>query len=234
MRARAHVARAARLMLVAVPLLAGCAAMGLSPPEIDSQATFAAYRTNEGLTIARIEGGKTGTIDAAGWSGLVPTYHVVVAGQSVGELHVPSTAQVEVRATAPPDRPLHGEIQPSWDDGAIRLTMRPGTGDILRTRTFHRVGTTAGLSLLTRNMITQLDMRGTYRSDLRGPGDAVVGWLQVHFWEPSGQRVYEAVFPPGFPAADAAAAAIALESEVDWIRRYAIDTSRGNAGGITR
>jgi hypothetical protein len=46
--------------------LAGCRSIGLSPPEIDSQATFAAYRTNEGLTIARIEGGKTGTIDAAG------------------------------------------------------------------------------------------------------------------------------------------------------------------------
>jgi hypothetical protein len=214
--------------------LAGCRSIGLNPPEIDSQATFAAYRTNEGLTIARIEGGKTGTIDAAGWSGLVPTYHVVVDGRDVGELQVPTTAHVEVRETNRPDLPSHGEVVPTWDDGAIRLTIRPGTGDALRTRTFHRVGTTAGLSLLTRNMISGLDMRGTYRSDLRGPGDTVVGWLQVHIWEPSGQRVFEGVFPHGFPAADAAAAALALDSEVDWIRRYAIDTSRGNAGGMNR
>jgi hypothetical protein len=218
---------------VMVSVLAGCSAMGLSPPEIDSRATFAAYRTSEGLTIARTEGGKTGTIDALGWSGLVPTYRVVVGGVSLGELRVPSTARVEVRSTDPPDRPSHGEIVPDWDDGAIRLAIRPGTGDTLRTRTFHRVATTAGLTVLTRNMLSQADMRGTYRSDLRGPVDSVVGWLQVHIWEPSGQRVFEGAFPRGFPVADAAAAALALDSEVDWIRRYAFDLSRG-AGSVVR
>jgi hypothetical protein len=222
------------VLALVLSFLAGCSAMGLAPPEIDSQATFAAYRTSEGLTIARIEGGKTGTIDALGWSGLVPTYRVDVGGVSVGELRVPSTAHVEARSTDPPDRRSHGEVVPDWDDGAIRLTIRSGTGDTLRTRTFHRVGTSAGLSLLTRNMLSGLDMRGTYRSDLRGPGDSVVGWLQVHIWEPSGQRVFEGKFPQGFPVVDAAAAALALDSEVDWIRRYAIDTSRGNAGGMAR
>jgi hypothetical protein len=219
------------MWLVALPLLAGCPQLGLSPPEVDSQATFAAYRTSKGLTILRAQHGKTGTIDAVGWSGLVPTYRVDVGERLVGELRVPSTAQVEARATDPP---LHGEVDPTWDDGAIRLTIRPGTGDTLRTRTFHRVGTTAGLSVLTRNMISELDMRGTYRSDLRGAGDTVVGWLQVHIWEPSGQRFFEGEFPPDFPVADAAAAALSLDSEVDWIRRYAIDTTRGAAGGMVR
>jgi hypothetical protein len=53
-------------LLAALPLLAGCAQMGLSPPEVDSQATFAAYRTSRGVTILRVEHGKTGTIDAVG------------------------------------------------------------------------------------------------------------------------------------------------------------------------
>jgi hypothetical protein len=61
----------------------------------------------------------------------------------------------------------------------------------------------------------------------------VVCWLQVHIWEPSGQRPFEGKFPPGFPVADAAAA-LSLDSEVDWIRRYAIDSSRSAAGGMGR
>ena len=81
--------------------------MGLSAPEVDSQAAFAAYRTNKGLTILRAEHGKTGTIDAVGWSGLVPTYRVVVGEQTAGELRVPSTANVEARVLDPGDRPSH-------------------------------------------------------------------------------------------------------------------------------
>jgi len=35
------------------------------------------------------------------------------------------------------------------------------------------------------------------------------------------------VFPDGFPTADAAAAALALDSEVTWIQRYVLDVNRG-------
>jgi hypothetical protein len=141
---------------------------------------------------------------------------------------VPSTAQVVVRAagTGAPE----GGVDPSWDDNAIRLTIRQAGGARLRTRTFRAAETTSGLSLPTRNAQTTLDLRGTYRSDLRD-GDAIVGWLQVRVWEPSGRRVYEGVFPQGFPVADAAAAALALDSEIDWIKRYVYDTNRGLLGG---
>jgi hypothetical protein len=208
--------------------LAGCSAMGLAPPDIDPQATFAAYRTHDGLAIARAEGGSTGTIDAAGWSGFAPAYHVELGGQRIAELRVPSPGQVEIRASG--TGAVAGEVQPSWNDGAIRLAIRPAGGDALRTRSFRTVGATSGLSLLTRNAQSSLDLRGTYRSDLRDAGDRIVGWLQVRVWEPSGRRVYEAVFPQGFPVADAAAAAVALDSELDWIKRYVFDATRGSIG----
>src|SRR5262245_57447881 len=214
------------LTLLVLPVLWGCARVssvaGLTPPDIDPGATFAAYRTHDGLTIARAPGGATGTVDAAGWSDMAPSFRVEVGGRTVARLRVPSTAQVDIDAGG-----VRGQVQPSWDDGAIRLTIRSTTGETLRTRTFRAIETTSGLSLLTRNAQTTLDMRGTYRSDLRDASDQVVGWLQVHVWEPSGRHVYEAVFPEGFPTADAAAAALALDSEVAWIRRFVLDVNRG-------
>jgi hypothetical protein len=221
----ARTAQAAPALLVLATLW-GCASVsstaGLTPPEINPQATFAAYKTHDGLTIARVPGGATGTIDAAGWSDMAPAYRVEVGGRTVAQLRVPSTAQVDVQGGG-----VRGQVQPSWDDGAIRLTLRSTTGETLRTRSFRAIETTSGLSLLTRNAQTTLDMRGTYRSDLRDASDRVVGWLEVHVWEPSGRHVYEAVFPDGFPTADAAAAALALDSEVVWIRRYVLDVNRG-------
>src|SRR5262249_61943877 len=126
---------------------------------------------------------------------------------------------------------VQGEIVPL---GRRRLAIRPTTGDALRTRSFRTVETTSGLSLITRNAQTNLDLRGTYRSDLRDAGDHVVGWLQVRVWEPSGRRVYEAVFPPGFPPVDMAAAAVALDSEVQWIRSHVTDSFQGSAPRIGR
>jgi hypothetical protein len=221
--------RPAPWLVALVLALSGCArTLGLAPPDFDPKATFAAYRTHDGLAIARVEGGAHGALDAAGWSGLTPTYHLRLGDAAVAELQVPSTAQVVVRAagTGAPE----GGVDPSWDDNAIRLSIRQASGARLRTRTFRAAETTSGLSLLTRNAQTTLDLRGTYRSDLRD-GDAIVGWLQVRVWEPSGRRVYEGVFPQGFPVADAAAAALALDSEIDWIKRYVYDTNRGLLGG---
>ena len=201
------------LALLVLAALCGCATVsstaGLTPPDIDPQATFAAYKTHDGLTIARAPGGATGTVNAAGWSDLAPAYRVEVGGRTVAQLRVPSTAEVDVDAGG-----VRGQVQPSWDDQAIRLTIRSTTGETLRTRSFRAVEITSGLSLLSRNAQTTLDMRGTYRSDLRDASDRVVGWLQVHVWEPFGWQVYEAVFPDGYPIADAAAAALALDSEV--------------------
>ncbi len=227
-------ARRSRWPVVLLLGLTGCfyRALGLAPPEFDSKATFAAYRTHDGLEIARAEGGLSGTADAAGWSGLTPTYHLVLGGHPVAELQVLSPGRVDVRAagTGAGD----GQVEPSWDDGAIRLTIRTANGDRLRTRTFRAAETTSGLSRLTRNVQTDLDMRGTYRSDLRDAGDEIVGWLQVKVWEPSGRRVYEGVFPAGYPVADAVAAALALDAEVDWIKRYAYDATRGSMGQLGR
>src|SRR4029077_1206939 len=107
--------------------------MGLSPPEIDSKATFAAYRTHDGFNIARVNGQQTGTIDGAGWSGLAPTFRVEVDHKDEATLSVPSTAHVTVRLA---DGTYGGSVDRSWVDGAIRLTLRPATGAKLHTRNF--------------------------------------------------------------------------------------------------
>jgi len=227
-------ARPARWLVVLVLGLAGCLyrTLGLEPPEFDSNATFAAYRTHDGLAIARAEGGSSGTLDAAGWSGLTPTYHLRLGDVPVAELQVPTTAQVVIRG--PGGGASEGGVDPSWEDGAIRLVIRDATGERLHTRRFRAPEYTPGLRLLTRAAQTSLDMRGTYRSDLIDAHDAVVGWLQARVWEPSGRRVYEGVFPQGYPVAAAAAAALALDSEIDWIKRFVFDATRGSTGAITR
>jgi hypothetical protein len=226
-------ARSAPWLVTLVLGLCACARpLGLAPPEFDSKATFAAYRTHDGLAIARAEGGSSGTLDAAGWSGLTPTYHLRLGDAAVAELQVPSTAEVVIRR--PGGGAAEGGVDPSWDDGAIRLAIRDATGERLHTRRFRAPEYTAGLSMLTRNAQTSLDLRGTYHSDLLDTRDAVVGWLQVRVWEPSGRRVYEGVFPQGYPVAAAAAAALALDSEIDWIKRYVYDATRGSTGAIVR
>jgi len=118
-------------------------------------------------------------------------------------------------------------VDPSWEDGAIRLTIRPATGPTLHTHSFRRVDVTSGLGVLSRNMQSTLDLRGDYRSDLREKDEHVVGWLQVRAWEPSAQRVYEAVFPQGFSVVDICAAVVALDSEVEFIRRTLSDANTG-------
>jgi hypothetical protein len=230
--------RALALLLLA---FAGCAtpdsdlrtrlgvAMGIDPPEIDKKATFAAYRTSEGFAIARIDDGRTGSIDAAGFSWLTPTFRVTVAGTDVGEVRLESTAEARVRL---PDGASGGSVDPSWDDQTLRLTIRPATGVPLHTRNFRAAEASSGWTILSRNMQASLDLRGTYRADLRDPDNHVVGWLQVRVWEPSGRRVYEAVFPQGFPPVDMAAAAVALDSEVQWIRRHVTDSFQGSAPRI--
>ena len=222
-------------LLAILLLLPGCeggglsSSVGLAPPDINANATFAAYRTSEGFTIARYEG-KTGNIDAAGWSGITPTFHVLIQGQPMGELQVPEVAQVVV-THSPASASGYGSVTPSYDEGVIRLTIRSSSGETLKTRSFRRSGGGSGMDVLSRAMQSELDMRGTYRSDLRDRDDRVVGWLQVKLWEPSIRPVYEAVFPQGFPAADASAAAVSLDSEIGWMRRNMPSLTRGRTGG---
>jgi hypothetical protein len=215
--------------------LPGCMrTLWLEPPRLDPSATFSAYRTHDGFTIARAEGGKSGTIDPEGWSGWAPSFHVVLAGTTIAELRLASPAHVEIRDPGNPSAPLMGEIVPSWEDGAIRLTMRAQKQETLHTRSFRRTETTSGLAVLTRNTQITLDLRGTYRGEVRDDSSLPNGWYQVGIWEPSGRRVYESNVPRDFSVAEAAAVAVALDSEVDFIRRTASNAYRGAGGTFER
>ena len=212
--------------------LPGCMrTLGLEPPRLDPSATFSAYRTHDGFTIARAEGGKSGSIDPAGWSDWAPTFRVVLAGSTIANLRLESPGHVQVRDPANPGGPLMGEIVPRWEDGAIRLTMRAPKEETLHTRSFRSTETTSGLAVLTRNTQSTLDLRGTYRAEVRDDSSLPDGWYQVGVWEPSGRRVYESNVPRDFTVVEAAAVTVALDAEVEFIRRTASNAYRGSMGG---
>lgn len=213
--------RSRGLVAPALLLAGGCATMGLAPPNLDPAATFAAYRESGGFVLARADG-RSGAAAAAGWSGGAPRYAVELGGERLGEVRVPSPGRAEIVGA-------HGEtgsVAPTWDDGAIRLALQVGTAGRLRTLGFRRVETSAGSTVLTRNVPSTLDLRGTYRGEWRDGAGQPVGWLQLRVWYPSGRRVYEGVFPPGYPVIGAVAAAVALDAEVEWIQRWAVPTIR--------
>jgi hypothetical protein len=61
-------------------------------------------------------------------------------------------------------------------------------------------------------------------------GPARVGLGTEATWH-AGPREVDCSYDPLISMADAAAAALALDSEIDWIKRYVYDTNRGLLGG---
>src|SRR5262249_52500401 len=95
------------------------------------------------------------------------------------------------------DRPL-GDVRPSWDDNAIRLQIVPPDGQPITSDVFARAEDEGGTSVLSRNALTILDVRGRYRAALRDATGAEVGWLRLRIgpYEPA-PRIYEAKLPAG-------------------------------------
>jgi hypothetical protein len=127
---------------------------------------------------------------------------------------------VEGRAGSGGDAPTN-RVEPSWDDGAIHLILLTSAGSPLETGFFERVGAGATAGRLKRAANSIIDMRGTYQAVLRDPGDTSVGWLRATV-DPSDtpERSHEGVFPSGVAPELAAAATLALDSEIDWIEDH--------------
>ena len=77
-----------------------------------------------------------------------------------------------------------------------------------------------------------IDVRGTYQAALRDAKGAPVGWLRVRVgpYLPA-PRIFEGVVPAAVDPALSAAAAVALDAEIDWIEAHALDVYRGDGGG---
>jgi hypothetical protein len=197
--------------------------------ELNPQATFAAHQVHAGFVLDRLQPDTTGVVEQANvinW-GFVPEFRVRTAAGDVGDLRLTAPASVTVRETRVQEA---GDVDPSWDNGAIRFTLRPATGPPLRFGPFERIDGGAGYSVLSRNALTLLDVEGVYRSTVFDTHDQPVGWWEVKIVEPFRPHVFAGVVPGTSPVAQAGVM-LALNSEIDWIENHVLDVWRGMSGG---
>ncbi len=210
----------------------GCASLH-RPVPVDPEVTFAAHQEHAGLAIDRLARGRSGELRPAGWlrGPGDPAFVLVADGQRIAALW-PTGDRVVVRASTSREAPLVGDVGSSWDGGSIRLALHPAGGPAFRTDPFAREGGGTGPATLTRAAETVIDVRGTYRATLRDPGGTAVGWLRTRispYQEAS--RIFDGVLPAAIQPELAAAAATALNVEIDWIEDHAINVYRGSSGG---
>jgi hypothetical protein len=214
-------------------LVWGATACGVTTPlpasELDPGATFVARQVHGGFLLDRLpDDGDTGTVKAARFElTTMPRFRVRTTRGGQGTLTLLSPAQVVIQdASAQPA----ADVAPSWDAGAIHLTLRPVAGTPLRLGPFERVDGGSGYRVLTRNAQTNLDLQGTYRATILDAHDRQIGWFQVRNVEPYGARLFQGSLPAS-SAEEQAGLVIALNSEIDWIENRAIDVHRGTSGG---
>lgn len=206
---------------------ASCAA-DVRPVPVDSGLTFAAHEAHAGLVIDRTARGKTGMARPVGGLHLEPAFVLHTEDGAEEELRVTSPGRVVVeRRAAGPDAAEVGRVEPSWEDDAIRLTLRPAAGPALQSGRFHRIDDGAGGSVLTRLDRDRIDLEGTYRATLRAPDGRAVGWLGLAVGgSQPGHVAYEGVLPREVDDGLAAGAAEALGSEIAFIEATGRGTSR--------
>src|SRR5262245_54295506 len=229
-----------RPSLAPVVLIYGvCIACGaVAPPTADEisraasdlnpEATFAAHQVHAGFVLDRLQRDAPGVVEQANinWTGIAK-FRVRTGEGTAGDLWLTAPASVTVREAGAREA---GDVAPTWDNGAIRFTLRPSTGSPLRLGPFERVGGGAGYSVLSRNALTLLDVAGIYRATAFDAHDQPVGWLEVKVVEPFRPRVFEGVLP-GMSATAEAGVMLALNSEIDWIENHSLDGYRGTYGG---
>jgi len=222
---------------LALLTLLGCGRLQLSRSvEIDPDVNFAAHVEHDHIMLDRLPGLHGGVVEAPGWFhwGTTSSFVVLSEGKKVADLSLTAPATVQVRGGGGSGAPMLGEIEPSWEDNAIRLTLR-SSGDVLRSDLFERTVTGGGPPALSRNAQTVLDVRGTYRAALRDAKGGETGWLRVKVTPyAESPRIYDGVLPAEVGPGLAAATAVALGSEIDWIENHALNVYRGTSGGPLR
>jgi hypothetical protein len=209
--------------------VSGCVPTAVPVADLDPQATFAARQVHDGFSLDRLPDSDTGIVRPSRWIDLSgrPEFRVRTTQGPQGTLQLVSPARVVVHdAGAQPA----SHVDPSWDAGAIHLTLRPASGPPLRLGPFERIDGASGFSVLTRNAQTSLDLQGTYRATILDARDQRIGWFQVRNVEPVGARLFQGIMP-GLSSEEQAGLVIALNSEIDWIENRVVDVHRGTSGG---
>jgi len=206
-----------RMVLIGVIISCGIATAALPA----SAATFSARETHRGLLIDRA-GGATGKLTSNGWFRRPgePTLVYREGGVTVAGVWEGSPDAAVVRSGTSDKAPLIGRIVPSWKDGKLSLTIEPAGGAAVQTTVFK--GASKG-GALDRSKSTRIGLEGSYRATLQ-TGGKDAGWLSVDV-DPEGGTRFSGDLPASIPPALAAAAAAAVEDEVDYIYGNVIDVS---------
>jgi hypothetical protein len=183
------------------------------------ETTFVAHEVHAGLAIDKMRSGEPTTLQPKGWFRWPGEPILVMHGaqHDIG-LWLVETGSVVVRDGVTEAAPVIGRVEPSWDEGAIRLTLWPRTGPPIRGDVFARSDPGAGPSALARWAADEVQVQGAYDADFHAANGSTVGWLGVDIgYHQAAFVMYEGYLPPEVDEALAAATAVALGSEIDWI-----------------
>src|SRR5262249_54898166 len=204
-----------------------CVRLSASVP-IDPDVNFAAHVEHDHIILDRVPGVHGGVVEAPGWFhwGTTPSFVVLSEGKKVANLSLTAPATVQVRSGDGAGSVL-GSVEPSWDDNAIRLTLHSPDAAVFRSDVFARAVTGGGPAVLTRSAQLIIDVRGTYRAALRDPKGGEAGWLRVKVTPyAESPRIYDGVLPTAVGPGVAAATAVALGSEIEWIENHTVNVYR--------
>jgi hypothetical protein len=205
----------ARLRAAAVGAVIACAFATAGAP-VASAETFSARETHRGLVVDRA-GAPMGSLVPNGFLRRPgdPTLVYREGGVAIAGVWESGPDAALVRSGTTEKAPIIGRIVPAWNDDQLRLTIEPAGGATVQTSVFERASG-GGTTALDRGTSTRAALQGTYRATVTSTGGADAGWLSVDV-DPEGATRFVGDLPRGVPPALAAAAAEAVESEVDFI-----------------
>jgi hypothetical protein len=178
--------------------------------------TFAAHRDGGGFVVDRMRVGMTGVLESP--RRLLhdidsPDYFFRVDGEPRAALWLIGRSRVLVRESASTIAPRRGDVLSEWDKGAIRLTLFCPDRVVFQTDPFVSRDGRPLARMVTQPGNTPAD--DVFRAPVRDRLGVEVGWLRVR-----SPRVYDAVLPPAVDDDLAAAAAVALDTEVAWLAEH--------------
>ena len=197
--------------MILVGAIIGCGIVTAAPPTF--AANFSARETSRGLHVDRA-GGAMGKLSSNGWFRRPgePMFVYREGGKTVAGVWVGSSDAAMVRSGTTESSPLIGRIVPAWKDGKLSLTIEPAGGAAVQSTVFQRA---SGGGALDRHTSTWEALQGSYRATLQAGGKDA-GWLGVEV-SPEGGARFSGDLPASIPPALAAAAAAAIEDEVNYI-----------------
>ena len=217
---------------LAAALGIGACSLYTRAPEIPAEATFAAYRTDDGLRIQRMAGGAPGWVEDADCGLLCsgPQLLLQSGDETEAAFWVHATRTVIRRATDA-SSPRLGEIEVSWESAsaAVRFSLRPEGDGAFETGSFERVdGGFAQLALGQSPGLT-VDLSGVYLAEIVDRSGGPGGWLRVRIApRESPSRIYVGVLPESVSGPLAAAVVARLDAVIDGVLAKATNPYLGN------